>query len=106
MPIATPKIADKTDSRHQVRPRTPRMYNVILFNDDFTTKTFVVDVLVSVFHKSLASAAVLMWKIHRQGSGVAGRYPRDIAETKVRDVLSRARDQGFPLKVEIAPEQP
>ena len=60
----------------------PPMYKVLLHNDDFTTKEFVVTILVSVFNKSLDAATQLMWSVHRNGLGVAGVYPLEIAETK------------------------
>ncbi|MGM0577561.1 MAG: ATP-dependent Clp protease adapter ClpS [Myxococcota bacterium] len=81
------------------KPRTkrPRMYRVLLHNDDYTTMEFVVWVLTQVFHKSEAEATHLMLTIHSKGMGVAGVYTRDIAETKVAQVLSLAEEHGMPL---------
>jgi ATP-dependent Clp protease adaptor protein ClpS len=94
------------DTAVMQRPKTapPPMFNVILHNDDFTTKIFVVHVLVSVFRKSPEQAHDLMMHIHRNGHGVAGTYPYEVAETKTKIVTSMAEEAGFPLKATIAPD--
>ncbi|HAH60925.1 MAG TPA: Clp protease ClpS [Treponema sp.] len=74
---------------------------VVFYNDDYTTKDFVVDVLVSVFHKSEADACDIMETVHRTGSAVAGVYSYDIAATRAAVTKQRAREQGFPLRVEV-----
>lgn len=88
------------------RPKTtpPPMFNVILHNDDYTTKVFVVQVLVEVFKKSAEDAHHLMMRIHEHGRGIAGTYPYEVAETKVNIVTSLALEAGYPLKTTIAPE--
>ncbi len=82
----------------------PPMYKVLLHNDDYTTKAFVVEVLVVIFNKSLEAATELMWRVHRNGIGVCGIYPYEIAETKINLVTRVARENGFPLKVSLEPE--
>lgn len=82
----------------------PPLYKVLLHNDDFTTKEFVVTVLVSVFNKSLDEATKLMWSVHRNGLGVAGVYPFEVAETKIGIVRATAEENGFPLKMTMEPE--
>ena len=82
----------------------PPLFKVLLHNDDFTTKEFVVSILVSVFYKSLDEATDLMWRVHRNGVGVAGVYPFEVAETKVQLVTETARENGFPLKSTMEPE--
>jgi ATP-dependent Clp protease adaptor protein ClpS len=82
----------------------PPLYKVLLHNDDFTTKEFVVKILVSVFGKSLEDATRLMWTVHRNGSGVCGIYPFEVAETKVNIVTATARENGFPLRITMEPE--
>jgi ATP-dependent Clp protease adaptor protein ClpS len=82
----------------------PPLYKVLLHNDDFTTKEFVVTVLVSVFNKSLDQATQLMWSVHRHGVGVAGVYPLEVAETKIGIVKATAEENGFPLKMTMEPE--
>jgi ATP-dependent Clp protease adaptor protein ClpS len=77
---------------------------VVIINDDFTTKEFVVEILVGVFHKGIGEATELMWRIHRRGSGVAGVYPLEIAETKVATVAALARENEFPLRLSIEPD--
>lgn len=101
-----------TERRHQedtaVRERparqTPRLYRVLLHNDDYTTMEFVVHVLVRFFGKSETEAARIMLEVHHAGSGVAGTYTRDVAETRVEQVTSEARREGFPLLLTTEPE--
>jgi len=76
----------------------PRLYSVLLHNDDYTTMEFVIGILVEVFRKSAEQAAAIMLAVHEQGIGVCGVYPHEMAETKVAMVHSRARRAGFPLK--------
>lgn len=93
-------IREKQDARVD----EPPMYRVLLFNDDFTPKAFVVEILVGLFQKSTAEATELMWRVHQGKRGVAGVYPRDIAETKVVTVRTLARENGFPLKMTFEPD--
>jgi ATP-dependent Clp protease adaptor protein ClpS len=95
---------EQTKVQAQTRITKPPMYQVIVFNDDFTTKEFVVGILVVIFHKSQADATELMWRVHRLGKGVAGVYPLEIAETKIAAVTEMARENGFPLKLTMEPE--
>ena len=74
------------------------MYRVLLHNDDYTTMEFVVEILVHIFHKSVADATRVMLNVHEKGMGVCGVYTFEVAETKVETVHSIARDNGFPLK--------
>ncbi len=83
----------------------PAMYRVVLYNDDFTPRAFVVEVLVTVFHKGAAEATELMWRVHHGKRGVAGVYPREIAESKVSAVTVLARENGFPLKTAMEPDK-
>ena len=82
----------------------PPMYNVLIHNDDYTTKAFVVEVLISVFNKSIDEATRLMWHVHRNGIGVCGVYPYEMAETKVSLATMAARENGFPLKTTMEKE--
>jgi ATP-dependent Clp protease adaptor protein ClpS len=82
----------------------PPLFKVLLHNDNFTTKEFVVKILVSVFSKSLDEATQLMWAVHKNGVGVCGVYPFEIAETKVNIVTATARENGFPLQSTMEPE--
>ena len=82
----------------------PPNYMVLLHNDDYTTKAFVVEVLMAVFNKSLEDATRLMWHVHKNSVGVCGVYPYEVAETKVNWVTELARENGFPLKLTLQKE--
>jgi ATP-dependent Clp protease adaptor protein ClpS len=82
----------------------PPMYKVLLHNDDYTTKAFVVEMLTAIFNKPLEEATRLMWQIHRNGVGVCGIYPYELAETKINIVTKAARENGFPLKATMEKE--
>ncbi len=88
------------DVQLESRPRLdePKMYRVIMHNDHYTTMEFVVEVLVSVFHKPAAEATMLMMDVHKKGRGICGVFTYDIAVTKVSRVHSLAKERGFPLK--------
>lgn len=86
----------KTDTR--IKTRKPDLYKVLLLNDDYTTMDFVVYILEIVFHKSPVEAAQTMLHVHKRGSGIAGIYTKDIAETKINIVHELAQENGFPLK--------
>ena len=90
----------------EVKEKTeePPLYKVFLHNDDYTTKEFVVQVLVSIFNKTLDEASQLMWHVHRNGLGVCGVYPFQVAETKIKQVKATSREHGFPLKMTMEPE--
>ena len=79
----------------------PKDYKVIFFNDDYTTMDFVVAMLMSVFYKSEVEAVEIMTKVHKTGSGIAGIFSYDIAQTKSKIVVENARKNGFPLRVEV-----
>ena len=76
----------------------PPMYKVIIHNDDYTSMEFVVEILVTIFGKSLDKATQIMLNVHNKGKGICGIYPRQIAETKVETVHNLASNKGFPLK--------
>jgi ATP-dependent Clp protease adaptor protein ClpS len=87
------------------KAKRPRRWKVLLHNDDYTTMEFVVEVLMEHFHKSAAEATHIMLQVHQKGVGVAGVYPKDVAETKVAEVTAEARDQGMPLLLTLEPEE-
>jgi ATP-dependent Clp protease adaptor protein ClpS len=82
----------------------PKMYKVILLNDDITTFEFVIFLLKEVFGKSEEEAINLTLKIDREGSGVAGRYPYEIAVMKVEETHQLARKAGYPLRALVEEE--
>jgi ATP-dependent Clp protease adaptor protein ClpS len=83
--------------------RTPRLYRVLLHNDDYTTMEFVVMVLMSVFHRTESEAIQIMLHVHRRGVGVAGVYPREVAESRVAKAARLAREAEFPLRCTMEP---
>lgn len=82
----------------------PPFYVVVLFNDDYTPMEFVILVLQQYFGLDLDRATEVMLSVHYEGKGVAGVYPRDIAETKAQLVNRRARAEGHPLLCQIEPQ--
>lgn len=86
------------------RVEKPRMFKVLLHNDDYTTMEFVVEVLMKVFHKSRVEATRIMLTIHNGGTGVAGIYTKEIAESKAEQAMDHARGYGYPLLVTTEPE--
>jgi len=99
-----PKDKDRYDSDERLltqrreEVRCPRMYRVLLHNDDYTTMDFVVDVLKRYFYKGDAEAVHIMLSVHHKGVGVAGVFPYEVAETKVNQVHAFAREHQHPLR--------
>jgi len=89
---------DLLKERTTTKRDDPRLFKVVLLNDDYTTMEFVVSVLETVFQRSPAEAYKIMMNVHVHGRGVAGVYPWEVAETKVETVASLARGAGYPLK--------
>ena len=85
--------------------KRPSLYAVVLLNDDYTPMDFVIEVLQQYFSMSLDQASQVMLTVHYEGKGIAGIYPRDIAETKANQVNNYARSQGHPLLCQIEPER-
>lgn len=91
-----------TESREKVEK--PPLYKVLLHNDNYTTMEFVVFVLRNIFNKSEGDAVRIMLAVHHQGAGVAGVYPREIAEMKSAKATELARQNEFPLLCTIEEE--
>jgi ATP-dependent Clp protease adaptor protein ClpS len=92
------KAQDKVQlgkQREKVAP--PRMYKVLLLNDDYTPMDFVIAVLQRFFAMDTEQATRIMLKVHTEGRGICGVYPRDIAATKVEQVSTFARQHQHPL---------
>ncbi|MDN5303915.1 MAG: ATP-dependent Clp protease adaptor protein ClpS [Fusobacteriaceae bacterium] len=98
-------LKEKVIEKNDIKLKEPSMYNVIFFNDDYTTMEFVVEILMRVFHKSLDEANNLMLLVHNQGKAIVGKYPYDIAITKVNITKKLAKQNGFPLRVDIEKEE-
>jgi ATP-dependent Clp protease adaptor protein ClpS len=101
-PVASPKPDDGQGAvvmeRKVAKTEPPRMYQVVLLNDDYTPMEFVVMVLQEYFKRDLETATQIMLKIHHDGRGVCGVYSKDVASTKVELVLAAARRGGHPLQ--------
>jgi len=100
MPLSnqTRSAGDALLRERRARAKPPRLFKVLLVNDDFTPMEFVVDVLQRFFQLDIESATRVMLKVHTEGVGVCGVYPRDVAATKVEQVLSHARSHKHPLQ--------
>lgn len=96
----------KEDSQTATKERVerPRMFKVLLHNDDYTTMEFVTEVLITVFRKSRMEAARIMLTVHNSGKGVAGIYTREIAEAKAGQAMDLARARAYPLLLTTEPE--
>ncbi|MFW1753723.1 ATP-dependent Clp protease adapter ClpS [Acinetobacter wanghuae] len=98
---------EESDIAVQTAPlefKRPPMYAVVLMNDDYTPMEFVIEILQQYFAMNLDQATQVMLTVHYEGKGVAGVYPRDIAETKANQVNNYARYQGHPLLCQIEPK--
>ena len=102
IPSARPVDQDGTGSvvleRRTQKVKPPQMYQVVMLNDDYTPMEFVVVVIQEFFGKDLEAATQIMLKIHLDGKGVCGVYSKDVAATKVDQVLDAANKAGHPLK--------
>jgi ATP-dependent Clp protease adaptor protein ClpS len=99
-------MATNTDLEiiNEISLKYPKKYKVLILNDDYTSMEFVIDVLMTIFHKSYQEAEAVMLEVHKKEKGVCGVYTYEIAETKVMQVHKRARDSGFPLRAEMEEE--
>jgi ATP-dependent Clp protease adaptor protein ClpS len=92
-------VVTRTKPKEAVK--RPKRYKVLLHNDDYTTMEFVVWVLMSVFHHDEAKATEIMLHVHKTGLGVAGVYPREIAEARVSQVDNLAKSHEYPLRTSM-----
>ena len=92
------------ETRSDQQLQRPRMWRVLLHNDDYTTQDFVVWVLETVFRKPRAEAFAIMMSVHRSGLGVAGIFTHDVAATKVKATERLAEEHEYPLLVTMEPE--
>lgn len=99
-------MGEKTIVKEEAKSKVkkPKMYKVLLLNDDYTSMDFVVEVIVKIFHKPVPEATRIMMDVHHKGKGMVGIYPYDIAVTKITQVEQSARERGFPLKADIEEE--
>ena len=85
------------------KTKRPRKYHGVFHNDDYTTMEFVVHVLEKFFHKNETEATHIMLEVHHKGYGIVGVFTRDIAESKVEQVMAYAKKHGHPLRVTAEP---
>jgi ATP-dependent Clp protease adaptor protein ClpS len=95
----------RTRTKTERKLKKPSLYKVLLHNDDYTTREFVVEVLKTVFHRPEPEAVQIMLHVHHNGVGVAGVYTYEVAEMKVRTVEALAQQREFPLMLSIEPEE-
>ena len=96
--MATRQREDTVLEAKKAKVKPPPMFKVLLLNDDYTPMDFVVMVLQKIFALSREKATQVMLKVHKEGIGVCGVYPRDVAASKVEQVKSYAKPQQHPLQ--------
>lgn len=99
--METKIIAEK---KEKVKIKKPKQYKVVMHNDDFTTMEFVVAILSDIFNRSIEEANKIMMEVHKNGKGVAGIYPYDIAISKATKAMTIAKEEGFPFKLTVEEE--
>lgn len=93
-----------TLTKDKTKLHVPKLYRVLLLNDDYTSMDFVVSVLETIFKKSPSEAVEIMLRVHHEGRGVCGVFAKQIAETKISQVEQKAKDSGFPLRCQMEEE--
>ena len=91
-------MSTKLELDHDLELLHPKEYKVYLLNDDYTPMDFVINILMSIFHKSYEEAEKIMLDVHKNNQGLCGVYSLEIAETKVIQVRKKARESSYPLK--------
>ena len=99
-----PDTIDKPRTRTRTKTKRPPLYKVILLNDDFTPREFVVQVLKAVFRMGAERAQAVMLTAHQKGACVIAVYTRDVAETKAKDATELGKEKGYPLFFTTEPE--
>lgn len=99
------KIQSQNNPQFKQRTQEPQRYLVRMHNDDVTTMDFVVKVLRTVFYKSAEEATNLMLDVHHKGSAIVGVYSLDMAASKANKAMLMAKDEGFPFRLTIEPEE-
>jgi ATP-dependent Clp protease adaptor protein ClpS len=98
-PIGKPRL-DLLE-KDEVKTKRPSLWNIVFFNDDYTSMDFVIFVLTKIFHRSTEDALALTLAVHTQGKGIAGTYTFEVAEQKQCEVLLMAKIEEHPLRVEV-----
>jgi ATP-dependent Clp protease adaptor protein ClpS len=107
--IGDPPMAedDVLIPKTKIKPKVdkPKLYKVILYNDDYTPREFVVMILQAVFKTGESAGYHIMITAHQKGSCVVAVYTKDVAETKVKEAMDYAKDAGYPLMFTAEPEE-
>jgi len=99
--MATKQESTSLLQAERSKSKPPKLYKVVLFNDDYTTMEFVIAVLQTFFAMNRERATQVMLQVHREGSAVCGIYSKDVAETKVEQVSAFAKHHEHPLRCEL-----
>ena len=99
-----PSTDIQLDEKIKVTAQEPKLWKVIILNDDSTPMDFVISVLVEIFKHNPDSAKDIMLTVHETGSGIAGIYSFEIAEVKAVEATNQARQNGFPLQIKLEEE--
>jgi ATP-dependent Clp protease adaptor protein ClpS len=99
------EIVSKPDTKVQPKTERPKLYKVILLNDDYTPREFVTVVLMSVFRMSESRAQSVMMTAHQLGACVVATFTKDVAETKATEAIEMGRRKGHPLMFSTEPEE-
>jgi len=105
--LAAPAAPDRPDTVTRAAPKAerPRLYKVILLNDDYTPREFVVAVLKAVFRMGAETAHRVMLTAHQKGACVIAVYTRDVAETRAKEATELGKSKGYPLFFTTEPEE-
>lgn len=101
--MSIPKEEGSIFTQERTETKEPKLFKVLLHNDDYTSMEFVVSILEKIFNKSTIEATRIMLNVHNKGIGIAGVYTREICETKIAIVLELARKNDFPLRCSMEP---
>ncbi|MDQ2078876.1 ATP-dependent Clp protease adapter ClpS [Xanthobacteraceae bacterium Astr-EGSB] len=104
-PVASPNVTVVPKTSTRLKVARPPLYKVILLNDDYTPREFVVKVLEAVFRMGAEKAYAVMMTAHRKGACVIAVYARDVAETKAKEATELGRAKGYPLFFSTEPEE-
>ena len=102
--IKQPKPKTSTQHEQESKLAEPKMYKLLLLNDDITTMDFVIEVLMKIFHYDFANASRIMLEVHHNGSGVCGIFTEEIALSKQKQVAIAAKNANYPLQTRIEEE--
>ena|SRR5258708_10635918 len=103
--VVKPRVKTKPATKPELQTERPKLWKVILLNDDFTPREFVVQVLKAVFRMNESQAYIVMMTAHQKGACVIAVYTRDVADTKAKEATELGKQNGFPLYFTTEPEE-